>query len=112
MHRGALPDGRASATHRDTTGSPAGGQGCQRPVRTSPRTSANHCSHPGSEVFCQQPMTESLDAVDAKDRYLITVTRTQLIVSFDIDLFQSVEISASGFAHLCFHFFTEVTSRL
>ena len=57
-------------------------------------------------------MPERFDAVDAQDGYLKTVTRKQFGITFDIDLFQAVKIGASGLAHLCFHFFTEMTARL
>ncbi len=57
-------------------------------------------------------MSERFDAVDAQDRYLEPVTRKQLGITFDIDLFQPVKLNAACLANLCFHFFTEVAARL
>ena len=57
-------------------------------------------------------MPESFDAIDPKNRYFKTVARKQHGITFDIDLFQAVKIRAPGAAHLCFHFFTEMTAWL
>jgi hypothetical protein len=55
-------------------------------------------------------MSEGVDAVNTKNRYLVTVLRQELRITFDVYFFQRVKVTTAGPDQFCFHLFTKMTT--